>query len=105
MCYYGPFQISEKISDVAYRLKLRENWTIHIAFHVSLLRPFVGEVPILGLGYFVIKVILVLFLFIWVRASIARVRYDQLMAFCWKFLLPVSLAYLAVTAVITVLIG
>lgn len=67
--------------------------------------PFVGDVPILGIGYFVIKIIMVLFLFIWVRASVARVRYDQLMAFCWKFLLPVSLAYLAATAVITVLIG
>ncbi|MCO5554997.1 hypothetical protein L7F22_008536 [Adiantum nelumboides] len=45
MRYYGPFQVSEKISDVAYRLKLATNWKIHNAFHVSLLRPFVGEVP------------------------------------------------------------
>ena len=30
---------------MAYRLKLPNNWTIHNAFHVSLLRPFVGEVP------------------------------------------------------------
>lgn len=44
MRYYGPFQVSEKISDVAYRLKLPENWKIHNAFHVSLLRPFIGEV-------------------------------------------------------------
>ncbi|MCO5608505.1 hypothetical protein L7F22_062716 [Adiantum nelumboides] len=42
--YYGPFQVSQKISDVAYRLKLPEGWKIHNAFHVSLLRPFVGEV-------------------------------------------------------------
>ncbi|MCO5598140.1 hypothetical protein L7F22_052232 [Adiantum nelumboides] len=45
MRYYGPFQVSQKISDVAYRLKLPEGWKIHNAFHVSLLRPFVGEVP------------------------------------------------------------
>ncbi|MCO5582523.1 hypothetical protein L7F22_036421 [Adiantum nelumboides] len=44
MRYYGPFQVSQKISDVAYRLKLPEGWKIHNAFHVSLLRPFVGEV-------------------------------------------------------------
>ncbi|MCO5560499.1 hypothetical protein L7F22_014114 [Adiantum nelumboides] len=45
MRYYGPFQICDKISDVAYRLKLPEGWKIHNAFHVSLLRPFVGDVP------------------------------------------------------------
>ena len=45
MRYYGPFQVSDKINDVAYRLKLPENWKIHNAFHVSLLRPFIGDVP------------------------------------------------------------
>ncbi|MCO5577261.1 hypothetical protein L7F22_031088 [Adiantum nelumboides] len=44
MRYYGLFQVCDKISDVAYRLKLLEGWKIHIAFHVSLLRPFVGDV-------------------------------------------------------------
>ncbi|MCO5575944.1 hypothetical protein L7F22_029751 [Adiantum nelumboides] len=34
-----------QISDVAYRLKLPEGWKIHNAFHASLLRPFVGDVP------------------------------------------------------------
>lgn len=66
--------------------------------------PFVDQVPILGVLYFVIKVILVLFLFLWVRASVPRVRYDQLMAFNWKFLLPVSLLYLAITAVVVALV-
>ncbi|MCO5594195.1 hypothetical protein L7F22_048219 [Adiantum nelumboides] len=45
MHYYGPFQICDKISDVAYRLKLPEGSKIHNALHVSLLRPFVGDVP------------------------------------------------------------
>ncbi|MCO5600239.1 hypothetical protein L7F22_054349 [Adiantum nelumboides] len=45
MRYYGPFQVCNKINDVAYRLKLPEGWKIHHAFHVSLLRPFVGDVP------------------------------------------------------------
>ncbi|MCO5606904.1 hypothetical protein L7F22_061095 [Adiantum nelumboides] len=45
MRYYGPFQICNIISDVAYRLKLPESWKIHNAFHVSLLRHYVGDVP------------------------------------------------------------
>ena len=45
MRYYGPFQVTERINDVAYRLKLRDHWKIHNAFHVSLLRPFNGDVP------------------------------------------------------------
>ncbi|MCO5575982.1 hypothetical protein L7F22_029789 [Adiantum nelumboides] len=45
MRYYGPFQVCDKINDVAYRLKLPEGWKIHNAFDVSLLRPFVGDVP------------------------------------------------------------
>ncbi len=66
--------------------------------------PFVDQVPALGILYFVIKVILVLFLFLWVRASVPRVRYDQLMHFCWKFLFPLSLIYLAITAVAVALV-
>ncbi|MCO5609042.1 hypothetical protein L7F22_063263 [Adiantum nelumboides] len=45
MRYYGPFQINDIINDVAYRLKLPESWKIHNAFHVSLLRRYVGDVP------------------------------------------------------------
>ncbi|MCO5566954.1 hypothetical protein L7F22_020637 [Adiantum nelumboides] len=43
MRYYGPFQISEVINDVSYRLSLPASRKIHNAFHVSLLRQFVGE--------------------------------------------------------------
>ncbi|MCO5581497.1 hypothetical protein L7F22_035382 [Adiantum nelumboides] len=46
MRYYGPFQISEVINDVSCRLSLPASWKIHNAFHVSLLRQFVGELPI-----------------------------------------------------------
>ncbi len=66
--------------------------------------PFVQQVPILGVFYFVIKVIALIFLFIWVSASVPRPRYDQLLKFCWTWLFPVALAYLAITAVIVTLV-
>jgi NADH-quinone oxidoreductase subunit H len=67
--------------------------------------PFVDQFPFLGLVYFLIKVAFMIFLMIWVRASLPRVRYDELMRFCWKFLLPLSLLNLAVTAVVVTMVG
>ncbi len=67
--------------------------------------PLATQYPLLGFVYLAIKVIFVLFLFVWVRASMPRVRYDQLMSFGWKYLLPLSLIYLAVTAVLVVTLG
>jgi NADH-quinone oxidoreductase subunit H len=66
--------------------------------------PFVEQFPILGLFYFVAKVLAMVFLFIWASASVPRPRYDQLLRFCWTFLFPVSLVYMAVTAVMVVVL-
>ncbi|MCO5551903.1 hypothetical protein L7F22_005410 [Adiantum nelumboides] len=38
-------QITERINDVSFRLRLPDTWKIHNAFHVSLLKPFRGDVP------------------------------------------------------------
>ena len=38
--YVGPFKIIQKISSVAYRLQLPDEWSIHPVFHVSLLKPW-----------------------------------------------------------------
>lgn len=67
--------------------------------------PFVGQFPFLGPVYFLIKVAAMIFLVVWVRVSLPRVRYDKLMQFCWKFLLPLSLLNLMVTAVVVTLVG
>ncbi|HUI41838.1 MAG TPA: NADH-quinone oxidoreductase subunit NuoH [Terriglobia bacterium] len=57
---------------------------------------------LLPVFWFVLKVFCFLFFYIWVRGTLPRFRYDQLMAFGWKFLLPVGLAnILATSAVVT----
>jgi NADH-quinone oxidoreductase subunit H len=61
--------------------------------------PQVAEV-IQGPFWFVTKVILFLFFYVWVRGTLPRFRYDQLMSFGWKLLLPVSLANLVGTAAV-----
>jgi NADH-quinone oxidoreductase subunit H len=54
---------------------------------------------ILPVVWFAAKVFMFLFLYIWVRGTLPRFRYDQLMAFGWKFLLPLALANLIATAI------
>jgi len=67
--------------------------------------PFIDQVPVLGPLYVLIKVFVILFVMIWVRATWPRIRYDRLMAFGWKVMLPVALLNVLLTAVIVVLIG
>ena len=43
------------------------------------------------------KIVIVVFFYIWVRASFPRLRYDQLMSLCWKELLPLVFAYILFT--------
>jgi len=58
----------------------------------------VDKTPWLGPLYVFIKVFILLFGMIWVRATLPRIRYDRLMAFGWKVLLPLSLALIFLTA-------
>ncbi|MCC7108236.1 MAG: NADH-quinone oxidoreductase subunit NuoH [Deltaproteobacteria bacterium] len=61
--------------------------------------PF-GFLP--GPWWVVVGVVCFLFFFVWVRATIPRLRYDQLMRFSWSWLIPIGLVNLAVTAVLVV---
>jgi NADH-quinone oxidoreductase subunit H len=65
--------------------------------------PFVDQVPALGFLYMAGKIIISLFVMIWIRASLPRYRYDQLMSLGWKTLLPISVANFIIVAIFIVL--
>jgi NADH-quinone oxidoreductase subunit H len=62
----------------------------------------VHQFPWLGPVYFVGKIFFFLFLYIWLRGTLPRFRYDQLMNFGWKVLLPAALLNIVVSAAIGV---
>lgn len=62
------------------------------------LGPGIDKIPWLGPLYLAIKIFISLFIMIWIRATFPRIRYDRLMAFGWKVLLPLTLALVFITA-------
>lgn len=79
--------------------------------------PFIDEAALLGLdpyslpmvliqhGVFVGKAATLVFVFIWIRWSLPRFRYDQLMNLGWKILLPLSLANITITGIVLLLLN
>ena len=75
-----------------------------ILFLGGWLGPF-GILPGIGPIWFILKVAFCLFVFIWVRGTFPRFRYDQLMRLGWKVFLPGSLAYLVLVAGVLLAMG
>lgn len=71
-----------------------------LLFLVPVLKPI-----LIPLFWFIAKTGVLLFLFIWVRGTLPRFRYDQLMNFTWKFLFPVAIVNLLITAFAVALQG
>lgn len=64
--------------------------------------PFVSQYPWLGLVYFGLKVLILIFIIMWIRFTVPRFRYDQLMRFGWKVLLPLALINVILTGTVIV---
>ena len=58
---------------------------------------------LLPVFWFALRVFAFIFIYIWVRGTLPRFRYDQLMAFGWKFLLPLAIANIVVTSLVVAL--
>ena len=75
-----------------------------LLFFGGWLGPVISDNPIivaiLPVVWFCLKVFFFMFLYVWVRWTLPRFRYDQLMAFGWKFLLPAAIANLVLTALV-----
>lgn len=75
-------------------------WTL--PWYITKVIPFINYVP--GIVWFLLKVYAFIFFYYWIRATVPRYRYDQLMAIGWKILIPVALANILVTGLVKILI-
>ena len=69
----------------------------------SLIGPTWG--PLLGMGVLFLKIFAFIFFFMWVRWTIPRFRYDQLMNLGWKILIPLAIANIVLTGVVIALVN
>jgi NADH-quinone oxidoreductase subunit H len=67
--------------------------------------PWVGQYPYLTVLWFLVKTGMLLFMMIWWRATLPRLRYDRLMAFGWKVLLPTAVANVLIVAGVVAALG
>jgi NADH-quinone oxidoreductase subunit H len=83
---------------------------VAVIFFGGWLRPFPNVAALSFLDivppwvWFVGKIFLFLYVFIWIRATLPRYRYDQLMNLGWKVLIPIAIANLVVTGIVKVLV-
>lgn len=71
-------------------ININEYFSYWSATHINIFNVFLdGLTTSISLG---LKSCLMIFVFIWVRASFPRIRFDQLMSYCWTILLPIIIA-------------
>ena len=95
---YCAYDTATRMHGLA-RLQLTVVTALALGIGALCLLPMVAPY-VQGPFWFTAKILVFLFFYVWVRGTLPRFRYDQLMSFGWKLLLPVSLANLVVTAAV-----
>ena len=62
--------------------------------------PYSGWLTLLSIGIFLFKILFFVFVFMWIRWTLPRFRYDQLMSLGWKLMIPLALVYIVLIAAI-----
>lgn len=75
-------------------------WTL--PWYVTKVLPFLNLVP--GVVWYLVKVYAFIFFYYWIRATVPRYRYDQLMKIGWKVLIPIALANIVVTGLVKIIV-
>jgi NADH-quinone oxidoreductase subunit H len=75
-------------------------WTL--PWYITKVFPFLNLVP--GFFWYLMKVYAFIFFYYWIRATVPRYRYDQLMRIGWKILIPIALANIVITGLIKLII-
>jgi NADH-quinone oxidoreductase subunit H len=115
----APFDINEAESEIVagfhieytgmkfgmfYAGELLHAVTLSAVFSILFLGgwrgPFAEQIPLLGVFYLFAKAFIMYYVIMWVRYSFPRLRIDQMLGFNWKFLVPLSLGMLIVTAIL-----
>jgi NADH-quinone oxidoreductase subunit H len=98
LALYHGLNPARKLDRITLPIVALAAWAIALLFLIPAAQPFL--VP---LFWFAAKTGFLLFTFIWVRGTLPRFRYDQLMGFAWKFLFPVALINLLITGLMVAL--
>jgi NADH-quinone oxidoreductase subunit H len=100
LCFYHGLHPARKRDHIT----LPVFGVVFLAIAAALLSPSIAAVFV-PLFWFLAKVGVILFTFIWIRGTLPRFRYDQLMRFAWKVLFPVALANLLITGLLVALVS
>ena len=65
--------------------------------------PLTAQIPLFGVLWFLLKCYFLIFVMMWLRWTLNRLRVDQLMDFAWKVLLPIAFANLVITSLVVAL--